>query len=474
MHELTPATARQTRERLVDLLQAGEPGAPRARHRRDGRHADLRAGSDSRSRRSRGRLATLGVGRGSRVAIVIPTVPTSSQLLLAVVRSARRPRRSTRPTSATSTRFYLDDLEPELLLVPRDELAAAREAVARRGPGRRRRATATASLRRWSRRRRRSTARRRSATPTRTTSRCSCTRAGRPAGPSRCRCSSATSMASARTIAALLRARPRRTSRTARCRSSTSTGSSPRRLAALAGGGTVVVPRRFAPRALLAAAASGHGVTWFSAGPTLHQMILDQRRRRAAPPARFASSARAARRSSPALMERAEEAYGAPMLEAYGMTEASHQMASNPLPPGRAASRARSASRRGVEIRIVDAQGDALAQGAPGEVAIRGPGVTAGYLDNPEANAESFFDGWFRTGDRGVVRRRRLPAARGPAQGDDPARRREHLARTRSRRCCSAHPAVADAVCFGDRRREVRRAGRRRGRACAARRTSGS
>ena len=102
-------------------------------------------------------------------------------------------------------------------------------------------------------------------------------------------------------------------------------------------------------------------------------------------------------------MRRLEDAYGVPVLEAYGMTEASHQMASNPLPPARAhpglggrIGRRRAA--RGGSRRARDAAGQA------GEVLVRGPGVTGGYLNNPEANAEAFVDGWFRTGDRGVLK----------------------------------------------------------------------
>ena len=101
-------------------------------------------------------------------------------------------------------------------------------------------------------------------------------------------------------------------------------------------------------------------------------------------------------------MRQLEERFGAPVLEAYGMTEASHQMASNPLPP---------ADRRpgsvglgtGVRIRIMDEAGELLAQGEQGEIVIQGPNVTDGYVNNPEANSSAFTDGWFRTGDQGVL-----------------------------------------------------------------------
>ena len=104
----------------------------------------------------------------------------------------------------------------------------------------------------------------------------------------------------------------------------------------------------------------------------------------------------------PQLMREAEARYGVPMIEAYGMTEATHQMTSNPLPPGGRVPGSVGVS-AGAEVRIVDASGTDVRAGASGEVAIRGPGVTPGYLNNPDANATAFFDGWFRTGDEGVL-----------------------------------------------------------------------
>jgi oxalate---CoA ligase len=97
-----------------------------------------------------------------------------------------------------------------------------------------------------------------------------------------------------------------------------------------------------------------------------------------------------------------EARLGVPMVEAYGMTEATHQMTSNPLPPAKR--RAGSVGvPAGAEVRIVDDGGRDVRAGEPGEVAVRGPGLTPGYLGNEQANAESFFDGWFRTGDIEVI-----------------------------------------------------------------------
>ena len=101
-------------------------------------------------------------------------------------------------------------------------------------------------------------------------------------------------------------------------------------------------------------------------------------------------------------MAELEATFGAPVIESYGMTEAAHQMASNPLPPA-----ARKPGSVGVaagpEVRVMLPDGGFAEAGSEGEVVIRGPNVTIGYENNPKANAEGFTDGWFRTGDQGVL-----------------------------------------------------------------------
>jgi acyl-CoA synthetase (AMP-forming)/AMP-acid ligase II len=97
-----------------------------------------------------------------------------------------------------------------------------------------------------------------------------------------------------------------------------------------------------------------------------------------------------------------ETTFGVPVIESYGMTEATHQMASNPLPPApRFAGSVGIAA--GPDVSIMDAAGTLLPKGSIGEVVIRGPNVTPGYESNPTANASAFHDGWFRTGDEGVL-----------------------------------------------------------------------
>ncbi|WP_375408368.1 AMP-binding protein, partial [uncultured Methylobacterium sp.] len=145
--------------------------------------------------------------------------------------------------------------------------------------------------------------------------------------------------------------------------------------------------------------------TWYTAVPTMHQAILGRASRNRevieANPLRFIRSSSSS--MPPQVMKEMEEAFGAPLIEAYGMTEAAHQMASNPLPPkphypgvvGIAA---------GPEIAIVDFDGEPLPAGETGEVVIRGDNVMAGYENNERANAEAFTpQGWFRTGDQGVL-----------------------------------------------------------------------
>jgi acyl-CoA synthetase (AMP-forming)/AMP-acid ligase II len=150
---------------------------------------------------------------------------------------------------------------------------------------------------------------------------------------------------------------------------------------------------------------------------------------------------------SPRLMREAEARYGVPMIEAYGMTEAGHQMTSNPLPP---------APRRegsvgipaGAEIRVVDVQGRDVGPGAAGEVAIRGPGLTPGYLNNERANAEAFFaDGWFRTGDEGALEDGYL-RLRGRLK-EMIIRGGENISPHEIEAVLLSHPDVGEAVVFG-------------------------
>jgi acyl-CoA synthetase (AMP-forming)/AMP-acid ligase II/acyl carrier protein len=144
--------------------------------------------------------------------------------------------------------------------------------------------------------------------------------------------------------------------------------------------------------------------SWYSAVPTMHDAILAHAQRLPVQPVR--SSLRFIRSSSTALpppvMAGLERAFGVPVIESYGMTEAAHQMASNPLPP-RARKPGSVGRAAGPEVAILDDVGETLASGRTGEVAIRGPNVTRGYANDPEANSTAFCGGWFRTGDQGYL-----------------------------------------------------------------------
>jgi oxalate---CoA ligase len=174
-------------------------------------------------------------------------------------------------------------------------------------------------------------------------------------------------------------------------------------LASLWSGGSVVATPGFnAPRFL--DWMEEHRPTWYTAVPTMHQSILSQagkdpaRIERCRP--RFVRSCSAP--LAPKLMAELEGVLQAPVIEAYGMTEAAHQMTSNPLPP-----RQRKPGSVGVaagpEVSVMDSAGNLVEAGQVGEVVIRGPNVTAGYENNPSANSASFVNGWFRTGDQGVL-----------------------------------------------------------------------
>lgn len=174
-------------------------------------------------------------------------------------------------------------------------------------------------------------------------------------------------------------------------------------LSTLATGGTIVIPPRFSAGAFWPLR-EATGATWYSAVPTIHKILLDRAdagvARAPAQSFRFIRSCSAP--MSPGAIHGLEARFGAPFLEAYGMTEASHQMSSNLLPPG---------DRRpgtvgtgtGVGISVRDESGAEVPAGGSGEVCVRGPNVTHGYANNPEANATAFWGDWFRTGDQGFL-----------------------------------------------------------------------
>src|SRR5512143_3307610 len=144
--------------------------------------------------------------------------------------------------------------------------------------------------------------------------------------------------------------------------------------------------------------------TWYTGVPTMHQAILLRAANNADAIAghrlRFIRSSSSA--LPPTVIAELERVFGVPVVEAYGMTEAAHQMASNPLPP-KPRKPGTVGPSGGPEMRIVDTTGAAVPRGATGEIVIKGPNVMRDYENNPTANADAFYDGWFRTGDQGVM-----------------------------------------------------------------------
>ena len=212
-------------------------------------------------------------------------------------------------------------------------------------------------------------------------------------------------------------------------------------------GGTVVVPSKFNPLSFWRTVRDCR-VTWYSAVPTIHQLLLARagsERPQGAEGLRFIRSCSAA--LPPEMMAKMEQIFGAPVLEAYGMTEASHQMASNPQPP--AARKPGSVGPgTGVRIGIMDDLGNLLAQGERGEVVIQGPNVVDGYENNPEANAKSFTNGWFRTGDQGYLDADNYLTLTGRIK-ELINRGGEKIAPREIDELLLKHPAVAEAVAFG-------------------------
>jgi acyl-CoA synthetase (AMP-forming)/AMP-acid ligase II len=144
--------------------------------------------------------------------------------------------------------------------------------------------------------------------------------------------------------------------------------------------------------------------TWYTAVPTMHQTILARAAGNAeviaAHPLRFIRSSSSS--MPPQVIAELERVFNTPVIESYGMTEAAHQMASSPLPPARRIPGSVGLA-SGPDIAVMDSNGVVLGAGEVGEVVIRGDNVTAGYENNADANAQAFVNGWFRTGDQGVL-----------------------------------------------------------------------
>jgi acyl-CoA synthetase (AMP-forming)/AMP-acid ligase II len=170
-------------------------------------------------------------------------------------------------------------------------------------------------------------------------------------------------------------------------------------LAPLASGGSVIVPQKFSASQFWRDFQT-HKANWYTAVPTIHQILLKNPPPSPKPNIRFIRSCSSP--LSPCVHEQLEKMFSAPVLEAYAMTEAAHQMTSNSLPEKGRRIPGSVGIGQGVEVKILDQNGDELPAGKEGEICIRGENVTRGYLNNERANKESFTKGgFFRTGDQG-------------------------------------------------------------------------
>jgi acyl-CoA synthetase (AMP-forming)/AMP-acid ligase II/acyl carrier protein len=188
--------------------------------------------------------------------------------------------------------------------------------------------------------------------------------------------------------------------------------------------------------------------TWYSAVPTRHNNLLDHLK--AYPGLQEGHHLRIIRSSSSALpvalFDSLESAFGVPVIEAYGMTEAAHQMCSNPLPP--AVRKPGSVGLpMGPEVSVVDSQGKEVVSGEVGEVVIRGDNVTPGYLNLPEERQERLEGGWFRTGDLGHMDYDGYLFLHGRVK-EIVNRGGEKVSPAEVDACLLRHEAVAEAACF--------------------------
>ena len=387
-------------ETVLDLLQSGEPEAPALGGERRGSltFADMRA----LCRKTAASLAAHGIGRGDRIAIVLRNGPEMATAFVAMASCA-----TTAPLNpayrAEEFRFYLSDLRADALIIERDMDSPARQVAAELslpiielsgasgGP-----AGAFAL-----------------------------SGDGRAAAPD-------TSAPGPDDIALILHtsgttSRPKIVPLTQRniCTSALNIAQTLQLapadrclnimplfhihgligavLSSLAAGASVWCAPGFNALRFFSWMAEA-APTWYSAVPTMHQAVLSRAARNRdtvdATGLRFIRSSSAS--LPPQVMAALEEMFACPVIESYGMTEASHQMASNPLPPGvRKSGTVGTAA--GPEIAVLDGANRPVPPAAVGEVCIRGANVTKGYEANPEANTEAFAGGWFHTGDLGLL-----------------------------------------------------------------------
>ena len=189
--------------------------------------------------------------------------------------------------------------------------------------------------------------------------------------------------------------------------------------------------------------------TWYTAVPTMHQTILARAANNSdvieANPLRFIRSSSSS--MPPQVIAELERVFKTPLIESYGMTEAAHQMASSPLPPGKRIPGSVGLA-AGPEVAIMSESGQLLPAGEIGEIVIRGENVTLGYENNDKANAEAFTLGWFRTGDQGTMTADGYVTLTGRLK-EIINRGGEKISPREVDEVLMDHPAVAQVVTFG-------------------------
>jgi acyl-CoA synthetase (AMP-forming)/AMP-acid ligase II/acyl carrier protein len=219
--------------------------------------------------------------------------------------------------------------------------------------------------------------------------------------------------------------------------------------ASLFAGASVVCAPGFIPGSVLAWL-SDLGPTWYTAVPTIHQVILEKVRR--LPESGKRVHLRFIRSCSsplaPQVAQDLESVLNAPVVEAYGMTEAAHQIASNPLPPRPHKFGSVGLATGTTRVSILGGQGSVLPPNTPGEILIRGENVMSGYENNPGANETGFIDGWLRTGDLGSLDEDNYLFIQGRIK-EIINRGGEKVAPREIDEVLLHHPAVKQAVVFG-------------------------
>ena len=387
-------------ETVLDLLQSGAPDAPALGGEQ--RDSLTFGGLRALCRKTAASLAAHGIGRGDRVALVLPNGPEMAAAFVAMAGCA-----TTAPLNpgyrAEEFRFYLTDLRANALIVERDMESPARQVAADlslpvaelspdpTGPA------GTFTLSEGD-----GAAAAVTAAPGPDDIALILHTSGTTSRPKIVPLTQRNICTSARNIAQTLELTP-----TDRCLNIMPLfhihGLIGAVLSSLAAGGSIWCAPGFNALRFFAWMEEA-APSWYSAVPTMHQAILARagRNRAAVEAAGFRFIRSSSSSLPPQVMGALEEAFGCPVIESYGMTEAAHQMASNPLPPG-----ARKAGCVGIaagpEIAVLDVENRPVAAATIGEVCIRGANVTPGYEANPEANAAAFAGGWFHTGDQGML-----------------------------------------------------------------------